>query len=127
MNIDKINETISNYNELVALATSKIKIIEILDNRYNTARRIEDIYFGDDLVNVVCDDTFMGCYDSRYFEFPVEWLSKTDSEIAEIVLIAKELRIEKERKANEEKQLKEKKDAEQLEFEQYKRLKDKFE
>jgi len=127
MNIDKINETISNYDKLVALATSKIKIIEKLDNLYNTARRIEDIYFCDDLVNVVCDDTRMGCYDTIYFDFPLEWLSKTDSEIEEIVLIEKELRFEKERKAKEEKKLKEKKDAEQLEFEQYKRLKDKFE
>jgi len=61
------------------------------------------------------------------FTFPIAWLSKTDAELEELVVIQRELKAEKERKAKEEKQLKEKKELEQRELEQYKRLKAKFE
>lgn len=127
MELKEIKEIVNNYEKLYQLATEKIKVIEKLDSEYTTSRGIEDISFYDAVVSVTCDDTCMGCYDTRSFNFPIAWLSKTDAELEEIVAIHRELKAEKERKAKEEKQLKEKKEAEQRELEQYKRLKAKFE
>ncbi len=127
MNLEQINEIITNYDKLYALAKSKIKVIEKLDSQYNTARGIEEISFDGDSVWVMCDDSCMGCCDSLSFTFPIVWLSKTDAELEELVVIARELKMEKERKAKKEKKLKEKKEAEQRELEQYQRLKAKFE
>lgn len=127
MNLEQIKEIIYNYEKLYELASEKIKIIEKLDAEYTTSRGIEDISFYDDVVSVTCDDTCRGCYDTRYFNFPIAWLSKTDAELEELVVVQKELKAEKERKRKEEKQLKEKKEAEQRELEQYQRLKAKFE
>lgn len=127
MNLEQINEIIANYDKLYALAKYKIEVIEKFDSQYNTARGIEEISFDGDVVWVKCDDSCRGCYDSLSFTFPIAWLSKTDAELEEFVVIQRELKAEKERKAKEEKQLKEKKEAEQRELEQYKRLKAKFE
>jgi len=123
MNLEQINEIIANYDKLYALAESKIEVIEKLDSQYNTARGIEEISFDGDVVWVKCDDSCKGCYDSLSFTFPIAWLSKTDAELEELVVIQRELKSEKERKAKE----KEKKEAEQRELEQYQRLKAKFE
>lgn len=123
MELKEIKEIVNNYEKLCQLATEKIKVIEKLDSKYTTSRGIEDISFYDDVVSVTCDDTCMGCYDNLYFEFPIVWLSKTDDELKELVVIQRE----KERKAKEEKQLKDEQEAEQRELEQYKRLKAKFE
>ena len=127
MELKEIKEIVNRYEELCQLAIEKIKMIEKLDSEYTTSRGIEDISFYDDLVSVTCDNTCRGCYDIRSFNFPITWLSKTDAELEEIVVIRRELKAEKERKAKEEKQLKEKKEIEQRELEQYKRLKAKFE
>ena len=127
MNIEYINEIIANYDKLYALAEYKIKVIEQLDDQYHTARGIEKISFDGDIVWVQCDDSCRGCYDSLSFEFPIAWLSKTDAELEELVVIERELKAEKKRKDKEEKQLKEKKESEQRELEQYQRLKAKFE
>lgn len=127
MNLEQINNIIRDYDKLVALAKSKIEVIERLDYQYNTARGIEEISFDGDVVWVKCDDSCRGCYDSLSFTFPIAWLSKTDDELNELVVTARELKAKKERKAKEEKQLKEKKEAEQRELEQYQRLKAKFE
>lgn len=127
MNIEQINSIISNYNDLVTLAKLKIEVIEKLDNQYNTAKGIEKISFDGDFVWVECDDSSMGWYDSLSFTFPIIWLSKTDAELEQLVIIARELKAEKERKNKEEKQFKEKEEAEQRELKQYQRLKAKFE
>lgn len=127
MNLKQIKEIITNYDKLYALAESKIKVIEKLDSQYNTARGVEEISFDGDVVWVKCDDSCRGYYSSLSFTFPIDWLSKTDAELEELVVIARELKLEKERKAKEEKQLKEKKEAEKRELEQYQKLKAKFE
>lgn len=127
MELKEIKEIVNNYEKLCQLAIEKIKVIEKLDSEYNTSRGVEDISFCDDVVSVTCDDTCMGCYDTRTFSFPIAWLAKTDVELEEIVMIDRKLKEENERKAKEEKQLKEKKEAEEREVEQYKRLKAKFE
>jgi hypothetical protein len=126
MNIEQINKIITNYDKLYILAKSKIKVLQQLDHQYNTARGIDEISFDEGKVYVKCDDSFRGCYDCLLFNFPITWLSKTDSELEELVVTARELKAEEERKAKEEKQLKEKKESEQRELEQYQRLKAKF-
>lgn len=127
MNLEQINEIITNYNILHNLAISKINVLEKLDKKYRTGNYIEKITFGDDEVFVYCDDSYRDCYDTLSFSFPITWLSKADAELEELVLIEKELNAEKERKAKEEKQLEEKKKTEQRELEEYQRLKAKFE
>lgn len=127
MKLEEIKEIIHNYEKLYELATEKIKVIEKIDAEYTTSKGIEIISFYDDTVSVTCDDTWMGCYDTRYFNFPIGWLSKTDAELEELVVTQRELKAEKERKEKEEKRLKEKKESEQRELEQYQRLKAKFE
>lgn len=127
MELKEIKEVVNNYEKLYQLATEKIKVIERLDPEYTTSSGIEDISFYDDVVRVTCNDTYMGCYDTRSFSFPIAWLAKTDTELEEIVVILRELKAEYERKAKLEKQLKEKKESKQRELEQYKRLKAKFE
>lgn len=126
MNLKQIKNIISKHNELITLAESKIKVIEKFDFQYYTSNGVEKISFDNDLVNVQCDDTHMGCYDTYEFNFPIEWLFKTDSELEELVVTARELKKEKERKAEKEMQLKAKEEAEQRELEQYKRLKEKY-
>ncbi len=127
MNLEQIEEIITNYDKLLDLTKSKIGVMEKLDPQYNTARGIEEISFDGDVVCVKCDDSCRGCYDSLSFTFPIAWLSKTDEELGELIMIQRELKAEKERKAKEEKQFKEKKEAEQRELEQYQKLKAKFE
>lgn len=127
MKLEEINEIVSNYYKLVVLAKEKIKIIEEFDSQYCTARGIEEISFESDYVNVKCDNSCRGCYDTLYFSFPISFLTKNEDELKNIVIYDKELRLEKERKAKEESKLKEKQDAEQRDLEQYKRLKEKFE
>ena len=127
MNLEQINEIIANYNMLYDLAKSKIEVIEKLDKQYNTGDFIQRILFDYDEVFVECDNTCIGCYDTISFTFPIAWLTKTDAELEEIVIIEKELNAEKERKAKEEKQLEQKKIIEQKELEEYQRLKAKYE
>lgn len=127
MDSKKIVEIISNYDELIELTNLKIKVISKYDSYYNTRRGIESIKFGPDDVNVVYDDTCMGCYDSGSFSFPIKWLSKSDEDLEQIVILNKELRLEKKRLKEEEKkkELKEKRD--EKEKADYERLKKKFE
>lgn len=127
MDIQEINEILSNYNKLLTLAKEKIEIIEKLDDKYCTSNGIEEILFDDGLVIVKCDDNSCGLYDSYYFDFPILWLSKSDSELREIIITERELKKEKERKDKEEKKLLKKIQSEQREFLLYEKLKSKFE
>lgn len=127
MKLEQIKDIIDNYEKLYQLATSKIEVLEKLDSHYSTLRGIENISFYDDVVSVSCDNSCMGCYDTHSFSFPIIWLSKTDSELEEIVIIQKEFNAENKRKLKEEKELKEKQEKEQRQLEQYQLLKAKFE
>jgi hypothetical protein len=127
MNLQQIQNTINDYDKLIDLAKSKIKVIENLDDKYTAARGIEEISFEEDIVSVRCDDTVCGCYESYNFSFPLEWLSKTDDELKELVVKEREIRLEKQRKAEEEKQKQDAEKYEELEKEQYLRLKAKYE
>jgi hypothetical protein len=127
-NLEQIKEVISNYGKLIELAESKIKIMEEIDNKYNTAKGIERVnFYGDSDVSVSCDDSCMGCYDSLSFSFPLSYLSLRDDELKVVVEQDKAKRIEQEKQKKEQKQIKEQEDKEQRELEQYKKLKDKFE
>lgn len=127
MNLERINEIVDNYYELYDLAKAKIDVLEKIDDYYYTARGVEEISFDSDLVYVKCDDTCMGCYDSLSFTFPIIWLSKTNTELEELVIIDRNLRLEIARKAKELKISNEKKEKEKRDFEQYQKLKEKFE
>lgn len=106
MNIEQINEIIANYDKLCALAKSKIEVIEKFDSQYNTARGIEEITFYGDVVWVKRDDSCRGCYNSSLFTFPIAWLSKTDAELEDIVVIQRELKQKKNAKQKRKNNLK---------------------
>jgi len=124
---EQIDAVIENYGRLIALVKEKIKVIHKFDSQYNTNHGIEEIVFEDDSVYVRYDDTCRGCYDSSSFSFPLSYLTVQDDELKDIVIAAKELRIEQEKRAKEERQQKDKEDSEKRDREQYKRLKKKFE
>jgi hypothetical protein len=127
-NLEQIKEVINNYDKLIALAETKIKIMEEIDNKYNTARGIESIdFYSDSDVSVSCDDSCRGCYDSLSFSFPLIYLSLSDDELKSVVEQNKVKRIEEERLKKEQKELKEQNEKEQRDLEQYKKLKEKFE
>ncbi len=127
MNSDQINETISNYDKLIALAKDKIKILEKADTKYSTLRGIETITFEDDKVWVKCDDSCRGSYDSHYFDFPISFLSLSDTELTNEVTLAKELKLENDRKIVEEKKIKNAEIQEEKDLILYNKLKAKFE
>lgn len=130
MDLAKINETISDYFKIIDLVRAKCDVLESADNQYNTLMGIEEINFyndGSNLVNVTCDATIFGCYDSHTYSFPIEWLAKSDEELKEIVILAKKEREEKERIQKEEEKRKQKEDKELSDLREFKRLKAKFE
>ena len=102
--LEQIKKVITDYDKLVVLAKYKTKIMEELDDKFNTARGIEKISFdGEGLVYVTCDDSCRGCYDSKSF------------------------RVEEEQAKKKQNELKEQQEKENLELQQYQRLKKKFE
>lgn len=128
MNLKQIENTISDYNTLIDLTKSKIKILENVDEMlYGTGNGVEKISFIDDAVSVRCDDSWRGCYDSLSFEFPIKWLSKSDDELEQIVTMKRELRYEEARQYKEEMALKQNGEKEKREWEQYQALKTKYE
>lgn len=127
MNLEKIKSIIQDYDELDDLARERIKVLEGLDSKYSTRRGIEDISFDGDKVYVTCDDTCRGCYDSHSFDFPVEWLCKSDDELAHLIITEREIRKEKERLAAEEEMKRHKEAKDKKELQMYNLLKKKFE
>lgn len=126
MKIEKIKSTLKNYNDLINYAKSKIGIMGELDDIYRTGNYgIEEISFSkdSDTVYVKCDDSSFGCYDSFSFNFPVEWLTKSNNELKEIVLNEKEIRL----KIEAEEVGKYLKESERIEYEKYLKLKNKYE
>lgn len=127
MTLEQIKQTISNYDELINLATDKIKLMGSLDSIYDTARGIEEISFdGDDIVHVRYDTTCYGCYDCDCFSFPLSYLSLDDSELKVAIEQDKIKRIENEQLIKDENEFKERIDKEKRELKLYKQLKEKF-
>lgn len=128
MNIEQINKIISDYNQLIEQVKITVWKLEKLDyGEYNTARGIETIDFYDDKILVNCDDSYSGCKDYISFEFPTIWLTKSDEELKELVMMAQELRREKERIRKAELDEKFRLENEKLDLKEYNRLKAKFE
>lgn len=129
MNLEKINQMIEDYDSLINLVKSKIEILESLDSQeyYTGHRGIESISFEEGKVHVSCDDTFRGCRDWVSFEFPIEWLLKTQEELKVIVLKEKEQRVQDKMKKQEEARIKAQEEKEQQDFLKYQQLKKKFE
>lgn len=128
MNIEQIKEIASNYKNLIELVEEKIVVIECADSKgYYAGRHIDSIKFVDNFVEVTSYDNFANERDSHYFTFPIEWLTKTDSELKEIVVQQKEEREKEEQEIEKQNQEYYAKKTEQKEFEQYQLLKAKFE
>jgi len=126
--LEQIKKVITDYDKLVVLAKYKTKIMEELDDKFNTARGIEKISFdGEGLVYVTCDDSCRGCYDSKSFSFPLYYLSLNDGELKSVVEKEKIKRVEEEQAKKKQNELKEQQEKENLELQQYQRLKKKFE
>lgn len=90
MELQQIQQYISQYNDLIELAENKLNILVQNDIKYCTFNGIDKITFEDDLVHVTCNIYYGGDWDKEYFSFPIEWLAiDSDSELAEIVLKAK--------------------------------------
>lgn len=89
-NVEQINQAMTNYENLIALIETKIKILAKFDAHYDTCRGIERIYFVNEEVCVVCDDSFEGNCDQYRFEFPISWLIKSEEELEQLVKEAKE-------------------------------------
>lgn len=119
MEYEKIMLIISDYNTLLHLTNTTIKTLKMLDNQYywvHWVRGTPNISF--DANNVVVDDS-----DSILFSFPIVWLTKSVSELEEIVKSQKRQREERDRQKREEDERRSK----QHEFREYQRLKAKFE
>ena len=122
MNENRIKEIIQNYDELLKLTYNKLALMANIDIKYNI-NRIITINFFNDTVDIMYDCSSQGCYDTNYVEFPISYLSMADEDLAKTVIKEKENRlIEKKKKEDEQS-----KKQQQEEFEQYKKLKDKFE
>ena len=127
MELNEINKIIADYDNLIKIVESKVVVLEKLDFKYCTARGIDDIFFENDRVCVRCDNSFMGCADTLYFDFPIQWLTKSDDELKQLVIDERDAREKKEREIEERKLLEENKRREQFEHEQYLKLKLKYE
>lgn len=100
MNIEQIKEIVSNYKSLIELIEEKIVVIECADSKgYYAGRHIDSIKFVDDFIEVTSYDNFANELYSHYFAFPIEWLTKSDSELKEIVTQQKEEREREEQES----------------------------
>ena len=88
--LNQINEVITNYNKLILLAEAKINILSEVDDKYDTARGIEEITFKSDKVHVRCDDSVGGFDDSISFSFPMSYLALNDNDLQIVVMVAKQ-------------------------------------
>lgn len=128
MTQEEINLAIESYSKLEELVEKVSNKLNQLDPKnYRTGNYIENISFEKGVVYVTCDDSYSGCgKEYCYVKFPVSWLSLSDEELENVVITARELRLEKERekKRLEDEKLKlEKEEKDRKEFE---RLKKKF-
>lgn len=125
-NLQQIKDVIASYVKLEALVRDKVKIMNQVDDAYATARGIEAISFEDDIVNVRCDDSFMGILDHYHFDFPVAYLALRDDALKEVCLVNKQKLLEAARLKKEQDALGKQRLQDAKEFEQYLTLKQKF-
>lgn len=127
MELNEINKIIADYDNLIRTVESKVVVLEKLDSIYHTARGIDEVYFENDRVYVHCDNSFRGFTDTLYFDFPIQWLTKTDDELKQLVIDERDAREKKEREIKERKLLEENKRKEQSDYDLYLKLKHKYE
>ncbi len=128
LNVLEIYKIISDYDKLYEHAKKIINTISELDNKYFISKRIESISFDNVYVNVTCDDSSMGCYDSISFQFPIVWLTIDNIEELKVLVINDKIAREtEERKAFEARQIELQKISEDYQYNQYLTLKAKFE
>jgi hypothetical protein len=130
MDIEEIYSILDKYNDLLEITYNTIhKLEKIHFAKYNTARGIENIEFNDikNIIYVTCDDSFRECYDTMSFSFPMEWLTKSELELTELVTKELELDAEIKRVKKIQKEEEEKRRKEENDLAEYNRLKTKFE
>lgn len=127
MTLEKILNTIAEYEALKELVEHTVTSLQKFSNDYNTAKGIEQIWFDEKEVAIVCDDSCCGSYSTHTVEFPLEWLTKTEEELKEIIGDKKQKEEQLRKQKEEERQRKEKEEEEKKQRELYMRLKAKFE
>ena len=128
MKAEKIQQIIEDYNALEDHTLKVINKLGMLDSKmYSIKRGIDNITFDKKEIGVECDYSWGGDRDTHYFYFPTSFLSMTDKQLEQAVVVEKEKREEEERKKKQqiEKELRLK--QEQQERLQYEKLKKKFE
>lgn len=129
MNIEEINNILSDYQKLInrveeiVTLLNKLKIAE----KFKSLPFIEKIYFDNELINVHSQDYYGGQTDDRSIELPIIFLTMSDNEISDYVYLESK-KIEEE-KAEQKRKLLEKtqQDKDKKDFEEYQRLRSKFE
>lgn len=128
MTQEQIKSFIDLYEPMMELIEKTVEKLQLVDfEAYRTGKGIErasiDTWNGNTTVDIVYDDTCMGCYDQGSTSFPAEWLLLSEEELIKVAAEERDKRW----RLNKEKAAKEKKDKEAKEFEQYEKLKAKFE
>jgi hypothetical protein len=128
MNLESIRKTISDYNDLRELAESVFKLMCEFDSKtYSTHRYVNEISFERETVYVTCDNSWGGCTDYSYYEFPLDWIVMDKEQLERIVVESRKIREEHSKlKREQELEAKRLEDAER-EYQKYLKLKEKFE
>lgn len=132
MNKKQIKSFIDSYEPMMTFIGETIKKLQLVDfEAYRTGRGIEradiDTWNGKTTVDIVYDDSTMGCYDQGSTSFPAEWLLLSDEELIKVATEERDERRRVEKEKADVKVAKEKADKEAKEREQYEKLKAKFE
>ena len=86
MNISQIKDIISKYDSLSELVKEKLTFMQKISKKYDTHDGILDIFFYGDTVEIeYCD-----FYSMNTFEFPIQFLTMSDSELKQAILELKE-------------------------------------
>jgi hypothetical protein len=128
MNLERINQIVEDYQVLEErIAETFSKLCELDSSVYSLHRGIERIYIERNSIDITCDNSWGGCSDYEYYNFPMEWLTFDDTELEEVVKAKKIEREELKRKLEEERKEKERLEREEREYQKYLSLKKKFE
>ena len=122
MDLEKIRETLDNYNLLLDLVKEKCEVAAEINRKYYLRGAIELLYFCD-----TAHDYLSVSGGFNYVEIPIIWLTKSNEELAGIVATEKRLKEEEDKKAIDKLIESERLQAEHNERMLYKKLKEKYE
>jgi len=128
MNLESIRKTISDYNGVRELAKSTFKLMCEFDSKtYSTHRYVNEISFERETVYVTCDNSWGGCTDYEYYEFPLDWIVMDKEQLFRIVVQARKIREEQAKLKKEQELEKKRLEDEEREYQKYITLREKFE